>query len=554
MNQNKSFIAYFSMEFALDDRMPNFAGGLGILAADTLYTAADQEQNLIGVSLVYHQSDIPEQAFQPEKILERCDVDVTLPLEERHLKIAIWKMEIEGQTGFKVPIYFLSTNVPENSPDDQAITRQLYDADPYRRLCQEIVLGIGGSRALKALGYDIDVYHLNEGHAALLTLENSDLVEDFDAQTPRKKCTFTTHTPIRAGHDYFQLDLVEKLLHSIVPSDIRQMANNGNLGMTELALKLTDKANAVSQNHQRICHQMFPDYHFESITNGVNIQRWVSPQISQLLDKYLPGWSENPNLLAQAPEKLSSFSLMIAHQRAKDQMVSWLNAHPDQVILPKTPGVSDFALDPDILTIGFARRLVTYKRPGLIFSDLGKLLEIGEGKLQFIFSGNCHPNDEYCKNFKQDLIKLAQSLCGKINIVLIPNYQLDIAKRVIAGCDIWLNNPLPPMEACGTSGMKAALNGVLNLSILDGWWIEGHNARPMSGWAFGKITDLKINEDHANRDAEDFADLMIRLEEIIHCYYHEPDHWAEKMKQAIALLSYFNTQRMLNEYQEKMWS
>ncbi len=542
-------VAYFSMEIAFETNVPNYAGGLGVLAADMLMSAADLDFKMVGVSLLYHQNDDIEDGFRAERYLTRLPQTTEVQIEDRRVKVAIWKKEIFGRTGAIVPIYFLSTYLPENQPWDRDITKHLYANDRYTRLCQEIVLGIGGVRALEVLGYPhLQTYHLNEGHAAFCTLELLRRYH-YNESDVRSRVTFTTHTPIAAGHDYFDYALAGNTLREMMPWNIRDLAGQNNLGMTELAMNLSHSTNSVSERHRQVCAAMFPGRQINNVTNGVYPPRWAGEHLTQIYNTYLPGWDENPSLLGDALAKLPTAKWREAKQLEKKALTDWINLNKSFFAVSNVS--ENDSLDTDTLTIGFARRFVPYKRPDLLFRDLNGLATLGDQKLQVIFANRCHPDDFYCNDLHSKLEEYANKLRDKIKIVLIPDYDLDIAKRLVAGCDMWLNTPRPPLEASGTSGMKAALNGALNLSVADGWWIEGLAREPGSGWHFGDEGAFATPE---SQDSADAAALLQALGQAMRCYYERPDEWAERSKRAISLLSFFNTSRVINEYNQKIWS
>lgn len=538
-------VAYFSMEFAFHNDMPNYAGGLGVLAADMMHSCADMSIPIVGVSLMYHHD---EGVFDPTKYLTKRKETVTVIIENRSVRIDLWQMNIEGISGYTVPVIFLSTNTPENPKWDRDLTKYLYSSNPYTRFGQEAILGIGGVRALKALGFeDIGCYHLNEGHSSCLTLE---LLRrnHYDEAAVKKLCTFTTHTPIAAGHDYFDYDLVYKTLNKIVPLNIKELATGERMGMTQLALNLSRTANSVSEKHREVCRDMFPSYTFENVTNGIYHNRWAGDPMKALFTKYLKNWQKKPEVFSQARSAIPDDALVTAHNQQKKALIEWINAHLE--FFPYPTMLPEDLLEEDVLTIAFARRFVPYKRPDLIFHDIDRLRDIGYRKVQMIFAGHCHPDDAFCNNLKDKIKYVANILRGQIKIIVLPEYNLNIAKRLVTGADIWLNNPVPPLEASGTSGMKAALNGVLNASVLDGWWIEGHGMEPHSGWAFGSSS---CNYHMADREAGDNDELLKELVDIIDCYYERRDEWIESMKASISLLAHFSTNRVVEEYCEKIW-
>lgn len=536
------------MEFAFDTRIPNYAGGLGVLAADMMYSAADMGLPIVGVSLIYHQEDDPKKAFDPGPFMKKHEERIRVIIENREVQISIWEMEIKGRHGHVVPVYFLSTFLPENPEWDRDITKYLYSSNGYTRLCQEAILGLGGVRALNAMGHaDVDVYHMNEGHSAFLTLEllrKSHYRED----AVKNQCTFTTHTPIPAGHDYFGYDLVYKTINKIIPLNIKELATQERLGMTQLALNLSKKANSVSAKHREVCQNMFPEHTFENVTNGVYHSRWVGDHMRKLYDTHIPGWEDDISLFKNANTNIPAGELRDAHNQEKSKLIQWINSHAE--FFPFDSLYPEDHFDVDTLTIGFARRFVPYKRPDLIFHHLNELREIGFKKLQLIFSGHCHPDDPFCNNMKHVMGNYGKVLRNQVRVAVLPDYNIDISKRLVTGCDIWLNNPVPPEEASGTSGMKAALNGNLNLSILDGWWLEGFEMDSKAGWGFGQYS---TGHHLSDRDENDAKELMQHLYDAVDCYYLRKKEWGLRMKHAISLLGYFSTHRSLQEYYERLW-
>ncbi|MBU0722738.1 alpha-glucan family phosphorylase [Patescibacteria group bacterium] len=549
MKNSSMHVAYFSMEFAFDDKLQNFAGGLGVLAADTMYSFADLEIPVVGVSLIYHQDDDQEKALMPEAFMKKREETIEIEIENRKIKIIIWQMDVTSKNGHTVPVFFLSSYTPENTRWDRDLTKHLYASDKYTRLGQEIILGIGGYRALKKLGYnDIKHYHMNEGHTAFLGLERL-RTNGYNEEVVRAKSSFTTHTPVSAGHDYWGYPLIYQTLGNMVPQNIKNLATPDNLGMTQLAMNLSHKINSVSKRHNEVCKEMFPNHEIENITNGIYHPRWVGTAMKELFNTYLPSWEQQPEIFQTAPVVIPTEALDSARQIEKSALVEWINQMPHNFAV-ENPSKEDL-FSPDTLTIGFARRFVPYKRPGLIFQNIDRLREIGYKKIQLVFAGKCHKNDMFCNKLQDTIRYYGRELRGQIKVIIIPDYNLEIAKHLITGVDIWLNNPFPPREASGTSGMKAALNGVLNLSILDGWWIEGLERAPLAGWGFGSNLNKK---NVTNRDKFDEEELLNKLKEAIICYYDEKDMWNERMKHAISLLSYFNTHRLVHEYNNKIWN
>ncbi|MBD3270829.1 alpha-glucan family phosphorylase [Candidatus Peregrinibacteria bacterium] len=540
-------IAYFSMEFAFDDRHRNYAGGLGVLAADIMLSMAALKTNSVGISLIYHRSEHPEEIFNPDDHFEKMNQTINLKIENRNVVFSIYKYQVKVNSEQSLPVYYLSSLREENKPWDRDLTKHLYTSNWYTRLCQEYILGVGGVKALEALGYhDIDYYHMNEGHAAPLTLE---LLRkfDYDEKKVKNHCTFTTHTPVQAGHDYFDYGLVNNTIESVIPWNIKKLATEKSMGMTELALNLSSISNSVSEKHRDVCHKMFPWVNFENVTNGIYHPRWTSPNMKKLFDKYLKNWETKTDNFKNA-EKIPDKELVKAKYNDKKALIKWINQNPSFFGIQNLE--KDDLFDDKTLTICFARRFVEYKRPDLIFTNLNKLRELGYKKIQLIFSAHCGKDNTFCHNTKSQILHCAKELRGQIKVAVTNDYNLDIAKRLVTGCDLWLNNPIAPMEASGTSGMKVALNGGLNLSIKDGWWIEGIERQPESGWGFG--TDHNEHY-HPQPNLHDAQELYDELEKVIIEYYEHHDKWVKRMKKAIMLLSFFNTHRVVKQYYEKIW-
>jgi starch phosphorylase len=548
-------VAYFSMEICLDQAIPTYSGGLGILSGDTLRSAADLGAPVVGVSLLHrqgyfeqhidaqgNQSEAPVQ-WEPESILEPVEGRTTVVIEGRTVHIRAWRFTIRGIAGHEVPVYLLDTKLPENDPYDQTLTDKLYGGDGRYRLCQEVVLGMGGAAMLRQLGLNGSLYyHLNEGHSALLTLcllqwqlehRSGFTPEEDDLEQVRKRVIFTTHTPVPAGHDKFPLDLVKSvlgetsygLLHSA------ELLDENELNMTHLVLKLSRFVNGVAMKHREVSQGMFPSYPIDSITNGVHAGTWTSPAFASLFDKRIPEWRTD-NLYLRYAVGIPLDEIRAAHLEAKQRLI--------ETVRERT-GVQ---LDPKVFTIGFARRATPYKRADLVFTDTGRLARMAEsvGPIQIIFGGKAHPHDGGGKELIKHIYQAAQRLAGKVTVVYVENYEMAFAAQMVAGVDLWLNNPMKPLEASGTSGMKAALNGVPSLSVLDGWWIEGH-VEGVTGWSIGGI-DPDVDQ------SKDASEIYLKLERVIlPLYYGLPFGYAEVMRSAIALNgSFFNTQRMVEQY------
>jgi len=557
-------LAYFCMEFGLESEMPNYAGGLGILAADILQALGDKEINACGVGLmykegfyaqdIYYDGDVNffPRTWDRDKYLIKQDVTTTVKIEGREVKINVWRYDLETQ-GKVVPIYLLDTDLSENDSRDRNITNKLYSGGDYLRLAQEVVLGIGGVKVLREMGYeDIDIYHMNEGHAAFLTLQ---LLKErgFKNERVQENCIFTTHTPIPAGHDKFDYDLAHQVVGDNLPWHIQELAGENQLSMTELAFSLSRDANAVSRRHKQVTQNMFPNKDIEYVTNGAHHLRWTSENKAEVYDEYMPGWRDNPEICEKQAESIPDEEFYKAHQEDKKELLELVNrkmvnhtvGHLD------TQKVESFYFDTETLTISFARRTVPYKRPELLFRNVDRLLELGEGKLQIIFAGKAHPGDEFGKQVIKRITKLSHELAGKINIFYLEDYDIETAKLLVSGSDVWLNIPERPREASGTSGMKAAFNGMLNFSIYDGWWIEGYEKCPDSGWVIG---DKDLSDNPTNDDKADVQSLYNILEkEIIPLYYHDREQWLQCSKKAISLMSDFAAKRCIEEYNRKLW-
>lgn len=537
------------MEIALRSEVPNYAGGLGVLAADILRSSADLGMPVIGVSLMYHVNEDSKYAFDPETFCTKRKETVHLHIEDRDVVVGVWEYIVKGEKS-EVPVYFLDTNIEENKRWDRDITKDLYAMDRYTRLCQESILGIAGVRMLRELGYsNLETFHMNEGHAALLTLA---LLREgnFADDEVRKKCVFTTHTPVPAGHDRFDYKLVDDVLTQKVPWHIRKLAGESDLNMTLLALNMSRSANGVSKKHKDVCQQMFPQYRFEAITNGVHVTSWTSEGMAELFDKRLDGWRSDPEKLSLATS-ISDQEILDAHMKGKKTLIDIINGNPEFFPIPFDELESTDKLDPDMLTITFARRMVPYKRPLLLFYDIERLRALCYGKVQFVFAGPYHAGDKFAIDTINQLVHFGRALRGQVKIAIPSDYKLDIAKYLVQGTDVWLNNPQPPMEASGTSGMKAAINGALNCSIQDGWWIEGYKENPKSGWAFGQEPSsiTQPSQDRMDADA-----LYNALKDVINCYYNRKTEWVDRMKNAITLGATFSTHRCVKEYAEKMWN
>jgi starch phosphorylase len=541
-------IAYFSMEVAADPRMPTYSGGLGVLAGDTLRSFADLRIPAIAVTLVHRsgyfaqsldaegrQLERPE-VWVPEACLRPLPARIEVSIERRTVGVKGWRYDIVGSSGWVIPLVLLDTNVPENADSDRRLTDWLYGGDDRYRLAQEVVLGVGGVRMLQALGHiDIEKLHLNEGHASLAALEllrgaQQPLAWNF--HEVQRRCVFTTHTPVAAGHDQFGYELVQSVLGDLVPEDVlRMLGGQDRLNMTRLALNLSGHVNGVARRHREISLEMFPGYEIGNVTNGVHSVTWTADAFRRLFDRYVPVWREDPTMLRQAAS-IPVAELLEAHRASKRQLIDLLRARTGR------------ALDEGALTIGFARRATQYKRADLIFSDLQRLRALRRvGKLQLVFSGKAHPRDGAGKEIIQHIVRAGRELGGDVPVVYVENYDVELAKAIVSGVDLWLNTPRRPLEASGTSGMKAAHNGVPSLSVLDGWWIEGH-VEGVTGWSIGGT-----NAPAATDDAADADDLYTKLALVLGLFQGAPEHWGAIMRMTIALnASFFNTHRMVQQY------
>ena len=551
----RSTIAYFSMEICLEQAIPTYSGGLGVLAGDTLRSAADLGVPLVAMTLLHRKGYFEQQLdaagqqtelpvhWSPEQVLEAVDARSTVTIEGREVQVRAWKYVVKGVRGHEVPVFLLDTRLPENSEWDQTLTDTLYGGDEHYRLCQEIVLGMGGAGLLQAMGFDAGtIYHLNEGHSALLTLQLLERqldgrqhfeLDDADLEAVRHRCIFTTHTPVPAGHDKFPLDMVRHVLgdERVALLEGSGGVHEGMLNMTHLALHLTRFVNGVAMRHRDVSRGMFPEYPVNSVTNGVHAVTWTAPEFAALFDRRIPEWRRD-NLYLR-------YAVGIPLQEIRDT-----HAASKRVLLDEVERRTGQQLDPTVMTIGFARRATPYKRADLIFTDIDRLIQIARtvGKLQIVYGGKAHPHDGGGKDLIRRIHSARERLGDLVKVVYIENYEMAVALQMVAGVDLWLNNPMKPLEASGTSGMKAALNGVPSFSVLDGWWVEGH-VEGVTGWSIG-------GPDAEGDPSRDALDLYIKLERVIlPLFYGLPFAYAEVMRSAIALNgSFFNTQRMVRQY------
>ena len=550
-------IAYFSMEFALEAGMPTYSGGLGVLAGDTIRAAADLRIPMVGVTLLHRkgyfhqrldasgwQTEEPE-GWEVEYFLSEMPQRTAVTIEERKVCLRCWRYEVRGAGNFRTPVYFLDSDLPENTEYDRTLTHYLYGGDLRYRLCQEIILGIGGVKMLRALGYsEITRFHMNEGHSSLIALELLDeqareegrtQIAREDVEAVRQQCIFTTHTPVPSGHDQFPFELAAQILGR---QDIFEMRDvfcfDGLLNMSHLALNVSRYVNGVAKKHGEVSRRMFAGYKIDEITNGVHGATWTTEPFQQLYDRYVAGWRQD-NFSLRYALSIPRREVWRAHAVAKTLLLQRVQ---------KTTGV---AMSVDVLTLGFARRAAAYKRGDLLFTNLDRLRKIAStvGPFQVVFAGKAHPRDEGGKEVIKRIFEGIQALRNDIRIAYLENYDLELGKMLTSGVDIWLNTPQPLLEASGTSGMKAALNGVPSLSILDGWWIEGC-IEGVTGWAIGDKDEPAENDNRA----EDAASLYDKLEKsIFPLYLQNRSGFIDVMRHAIALNgSFFNTHRMIQQY------
>ncbi|NMB91085.1 MAG: glycosyltransferase family 1 protein [Chloroflexi bacterium] len=603
----KSQISYFSFEFGLHESLPVYAGGLGVLSGDHLKEASDLGLPMVAVGFVYNEGyfaqKITEDGWQETRsqylnfnempIISLVDENsqpllVSVDLVDRSISARLWQVQVG-----RIPLYLLDTDVEQNSPVDRKLTARLYSNDPEVRISQEILLGMGGVRALRLLGYQPTVWHMNEGHSAFLTLERirekvqSGVPFDQAAAEIRKGNVFTTHTPVPAGNDQFPLWLMDKYFAHVWPElgltrdqfiDIARHAQPWGemFSMPVLALRLSEQRNAVSELHGHVSRQMWhfiwperseDDVPITHITNGVHTGTWLARRMRLLFDQYLgPDWLEHvddPEVWARV-DAIPDQELWAVRQHLKRRLMSFANEraryhwqagniHPVQVV------ASGVLLEPYSLTIGFARRFATYKRGNLILRDYDRLMRILNNvdmPVQIIFSGKAHPADEPGKLVIQQVYRAVKDARCSGRLVFLEDYDMNVARYLVQGVDVWMNTPRRPNEASGTSGMKAALNGVLNFSVLDGWWHEGYNGR--NGWAIG---DGKVYADPNQEDEADAASLYDVLEnDIIPLYYHFrssdnlPVEWLARVRDSIrSLIPQFSMKRMLKEYMNELY-
>jgi glycogen phosphorylase len=601
-------IAYFSAEFGLHESLPVYSGGLGVLAGDHLKSASEIGLPLVGVGLLYRNgyfqqyltADGWQQEMYPEldfynlpveqmRYTDGSPVQVRVDLPDNAVFCRVWRASVG-----RIPLYLLDTNLSENAPVDRDITARLYGGGTEMRIKQEIILGIGGVRALEALTVVPTVFHMNEGHSAFLALErtrvlleNSSLSFDEVRQQVMSTNIFTTHTPVPAGIDMFPPELVLKYFKNFIPS--LKLDDEGFLAlgredvfnkkqgfsMAVLAIRLADSYNGVSKLHGEVSrsmwHNLWPSVPIQEVpihhvTNGIHVRTWLSAEMKYVLDRYLgDAWMHDPTdqSVWEGVTQIPDEELWRAHERGRERLVGWTRATLKKQLLRRGGGydevqIADEVLDPEALTIGFARRFATYKRGALILRDperLKKLLEDTKHPIQFVFAGKAHPADNEGKELIKTIINFARDLGVRRRFVFVENYDMNVARYLVQGVDVWLNTPRRPYEASGTSGMKAAANGVLNCSVLDGWWVEGYT--PDVGWAIGRgeIYPDPGYQDHVESQA--LYDIIEK--QMIPLFYARtvdniPREWINKMKSCMRLLApVFNTNRMVRDYAEKFY-
>jgi starch phosphorylase len=604
-------VAYFCAEYGVHNSLPIYSGGLGILAGDHVKSASDLGLPLVAVGLMYRygyfRQKLDDDKYQEEKYSDSFAgemplrpvlgqngerIIITVSLANHPVHAQAWKVEAG-----KTLLYLLDTNIPQNEEADRPLTGYLYGGDRDTRVMQEILLGIGGVRLLRKLNIEPAVFHLNEGHSAFLTLElarellkDNELTLDEVSSQVRNKCVFTTHTPIAAGNDVFPTDMIEKYFSTKLLGKLRISLDeflhlgssdaengNGSFGMTPLAIRMCRSANGVSKKHGEVSRemwvQMFPQFQsagevpITHITNGVHAPTWIAPSLKTLYEKSIgENWQEilrDSSAWNEAVERIPDREIWQIHRSLKRHLIAFIRHQQMQ----KYGYEAADALDPNILTIGFARRVAAYKRWNLMLHDAERLYEMmdnAEGPVQFVFAGKPHPHDQGAKLILQELLR-RQNPAWKQRSVFIEDYDQEVARFLVQGVDVWMNLPRRPLEASGTSGQKAAMNGALNLSIADGWWLEGYDANRPNGWVIGVTEDDAPNEegdaiDDAAIDAADAGSLYSLLEnEVIPTYYRRndediPAEWLRMMKNSLQTLTYqFSSDRMLRDYVENIY-
>ncbi|MHA1498844.1 MAG: alpha-glucan family phosphorylase [Promethearchaeota archaeon] len=525
--KDNTLVAYISMEIGIDSSIPTYSGGLGVLSGDTVRSAADLEIPMVAVCLCYSSGYFyqlfNEKGEQKEKEIEwnyfyefeKIAKPITIKIEDKEVLVTAWLYKVIGQSGHIIPIYLLTTDVEGNEDWMKKMTGSLYDSTSrWNRIVQEQILGIGAVKLLKSLGYkSLEVYHLNEGHGSFSIVELFNSLGDLEKV--KESVVFTTHTPVPAGHDKFDQKLVEKVFKNRFPSEIRKLADdNGSLNMTFLGMNVSRYQNGVAKKHGEISRKMFPNNDIDYITNGIHLPFWISKPIRKMFERKWPNWKSNPYILQNAIE-LDDLELFDAHIENKFNLINYQKGHSWNL------------LDEELITFGFARRFATYKRATLIFHDIDRLGKLCQGKAQFLFAGKAHPKDVMGKDYIKKIYESGEYLYDNygVKVVLIENYNMDLAHMLVSGVDVWLNTPERYREASGTSGMKAALNGILNCSVLDGWWLEGYKRNPMAGWAIGP-DDSNPNDPGVSNDWDIDSNAFYEIleNEIISTYMNH-DEW-----------------------------
>ena len=533
-------IAYLSAEVGLYSELHTYSGGLGVLAGDHLKSAADEGLDIAAVTLLYREGygrqHLDNQGNQtetypdldPAKYLEDTGLELSIPLDGSRIKSKIWKTVLHGHNGHEVPVYFLDTRHTSNDEEHISLSDRLYAGGDEMRVRQEYLLGVGGIRALKILGHwPLKGLHLNEGHCSMAALEM--LRQGWSREELSSRTLFTTHTPVAAGHDRFEWNLVESVVGDLAGPDEKKVANDGDqCSMSHLGIGLAGNVNAVSILNAEVASKMFPEAEISPITNGVHHPTWISPTMARLYDEELRGWRSDGGVLLKAGT-LSETGL----ERARSESRAVLRE-----LVKSMTGVN---LDGNRLTIGFARRFATYKRASLVFRNIPRLNMIGSGNIQFVFSGKAHPRDEGGKALIREIFDASGKL-DDIPVAFLEDYSMATGLAMTSGVDIWLNTPVRPMEASGTSGMKAVMNGVPNLSILDGWWPEACR-HGINGWGIGNKEDSRDDD----RDANALYDLL--EDEVLPAWKSSRDRWLSIMRSAIIAGSGFTGQRMIREYE-----
>ena len=541
-HQDQPLIVYVSAEFGLTPALPIYSGGLGILAGDHVKSAADLGLPFVAVGLYYHQGyglqsidaygdqhlDFP--CTDPSLVLEDTGVQLEIVFDGDPIQIKVWRKTIQGRGG-DVDVLLLDTLLPENPDHWQAVSRMLYGGDNHNRLRQEAVLGIGGYRAIRKMypGRDLRA-HLNEGHCSFFA---ATMAKDIGVEATRETVHFTTHTPVPAGHDHFNRWEVDRVVRGHCEPEVIDLGGKAEISMSHLAAGLAGTMNGVSEINARIAStEIFPGRQVDGLTNGVHFPSWTAAGMRALYDVHLPKWRDDPDELLKI-DSVDDKAFDLARRESKLALLDYVN------------GATEMAFSPDVLTIGFGRRTVPYKRATLIFSDIERLLSFGRGRLQLIFAGKAHPNDLRGQKIVRELVGWSQKLHDDLRVAFLPNYNMWLGRLMTSGTDVWLNNPIRPREACGTSGMKAALNGVANASILDGWWAEGCR-HGENGWAIG-------GPDEQHDDERDAAALYDLLENDVLPAFEDAATMRQIRREAIKTAPRFSGRRMVQEYARRYY-